>query len=121
MFVGCWIRKLEILQNICYNQQKCKEEVIMLAIKIDNPEIESRFRKLAKKNKKAIHELASDALKLYLDVYKNDELVYAKKDPLKNIHKVDFQDDGEDLSNVELYSRTKDSAKYIHKLRRKIK
>lgn len=52
MFVGCWIRKLEILQNICYNQQKCKEEVIMLAIKIDNPEIESRFRKLAKKTKK---------------------------------------------------------------------
>lgn len=93
----------------------------MLAIKIDNPEIEDRFRKIAKQSKKALHELANEALKMYLDRCKNEEIVFAKKDPMKNIQKVAYEDDGEDLSNVELYAHIKDSAEYIHTLRRKTK
>lgn len=42
----------------------------MLAIKIDNPEIENRFKEYAKQNKKAVGELASEALKMFLDTNK---------------------------------------------------
>ncbi|MGM0520401.1 MAG: hypothetical protein ACQERD_12265, partial [Campylobacterota bacterium] len=79
----------------------------MLAIKIDNPEIENRFKEYAEQNKKAVEELASDALKMFLDMKKqDDELIYTKKDPMKHLHKIeyDYEDDGEDLSDVKLYS-----------------
>lgn len=39
----------------------------MLAIKIDNPEIENRFKQYSKQNKKTVEDLVSDALKLFLD------------------------------------------------------
>jgi|GEM_PF-920544 len=91
----------------------------MLAIKIDNPEIENRFKQYAKQQKKAVEELISDALKMFLDMHKkDDELVYVKKDPMKHIHKVEYEDDGEDLSDVKLYGRVEDSALYVHNLRR---
>ena len=91
----------------------------MLAIKIDDPEIENRFKQYAKKNKKAVEDLASEALKMFLDMHKkDDELVYTKKDPLKHLHKINYEDDGEDLSEVTPYGHVEDSALYIHDLRR---
>ena len=91
----------------------------MLAIKIDDPEIENRFKQYAKKNKKAVEDLASEALKMFLDMHKkDDELVYTKKDPLKHLHKINYEDDGEDLSEVTPYGHVEDSALYIHELRR---
>ena len=91
----------------------------MLAIEINNPEIENRFKQYAKKNKKAVEDLASEALKLFSDMHKkDDELVYTKKDPMKHQHKVAYEDDGEDLSDVKPYSHVEDSALYIHNLRR---
>ncbi len=42
----------------------------MLAIKIDNPEIETRFKQYAKQHKKAVEDLASEALKMFLDTNK---------------------------------------------------
>lgn len=45
----------------------------MLAIKIDNPEIETRFKQYAKQHKKAVEELASEALKMFLDTNKTIE------------------------------------------------
>ena len=42
----------------------------MLAIKIDNPEIETRFKQYAKQHKKAVEDLASEALKIFLDTNK---------------------------------------------------
>ena len=93
----------------------------MLAIKIDNPEIENRFKQYSKQNKKTVEDLVSDALKLFLDKNKkNDELIYTKKDPLKHLHKIeyDYKDDREDLSDVRLYSHVDDVAKYVHDLRR---
>ena len=42
----------------------------MLAIKIDNPEIENKFKQYAAQNKKAVDELVSDALKMFLDMQK---------------------------------------------------
>lgn len=93
----------------------------MLAIKIDNPEIENRFKQYASQNKKAVEELVSDALKMFLDMKKqDDELIYTKKDPMKHLHKIEYayEDDGEDLSDVKLYSHVDDVAQYVHNLRR---
>lgn len=92
----------------------------MLAIKIDNPEIENRFKEYAKQQQKAIEDVVSEAMKLFLDTHKKyDKIVYTKKDPMQHIQKVKYEDDGEDLSDVKPYSHIEDSAKYIHDLRRK--
>lgn len=92
----------------------------MLAIKIDNPEIENRFKEYAMDHKKTIEALASDALQVFLDMQKKDDtLVYTKKDPMKHLHKIEYDyDDGEDLSDVKLYSDVDDVAQYVHDLRR---
>ena len=92
----------------------------MLAIKIDNTDIENRFKEYAKQHKKAIEDVVSDAMKLFLDINKKDDkLVYTKRDPMKYIHKIEYEyDDDEDLSDVIPYSHIEDSAKYIHDLRR---
>ncbi|MEA1892107.1 MAG: hypothetical protein U9N33_05275 [Campylobacterota bacterium] len=91
----------------------------MLAIKIDNPEIENRIKQYAIQNKKAIEELTSDALKIFLDMKKkDDEITYTKKDPMKHLHKKEYAYDDEDLSEVELYSYIDDVAEYVHNLRR---
>ena len=91
----------------------------MLAIKIDNPEIENRFKEYAKKQKKSLEDLVSEAMNVFLDINKNDDkLLYTKKDPMKHLHVIQYEDDGEDLSDVQLYSRVEDAAKYVHNLRR---
>ncbi len=91
----------------------------MLAIKIDNPDIESQFKKYATQHKKAIEEVVSDALKLFLETHKKDDtIVYTKKDPMKHLHEIKYEDDGEDLSDVKPYSHVEDSAVYVHNLRR---
>jgi hypothetical protein len=91
----------------------------MLAIKIDNPEIENKFKQYAKKQKKSLEDVVSEAMKLFLDMNtKNDELIYVKKDPMKHLHKVEYEDDGEDLSDVKPYSHVENSALYVHNLRR---
>ncbi|DAB28938.1 MAG TPA: hypothetical protein CFH84_12250 [Sulfurimonas sp. UBA12504] len=93
----------------------------MLAIKIDNPEIENKFKEYAKKQKKSLEDLVSDALKLFLDLHKkDDELIYAKKDPMKHLHKIKYDYDEEFCDEVAL-THIEDSAKYIHDLRRKRK
>ena len=91
----------------------------MLAIKIDNPEIENRFKEYAKKQKKSLEDLVSEAMNLFLDINKKDDkLLYTKKDPMKHLHTIQYEDDGEDLSDVQPYSRVEDAEKYVHSLRR---
>jgi hypothetical protein len=93
----------------------------MLAINIDNPEIENRFKQYAKQHKKAVEELASEALKMFLELNKkDDELIYTKKDPMNHLHKINYkyEDDGEDLSDVKPFSHIDDVAKYVHDIRR---
>jgi len=94
----------------------------MLAIKIDNPDIENRFKEYAKQQKKAIEDVVSDAMKLFLDIHaQEDKLIFIKKDPKKHMREIRYEDDGEDLSDVKLFSHVEDSALYIHKLRREKK
>lgn len=91
----------------------------MLAIKIDNPEIENKFKQYAKQQKKAVEDLVSDALKMFLDMHKkDDELVYVKKDPMKHIRKIEYKYD-EELCDEAALTHIEDSAGYIHDLRRK--
>ncbi len=91
----------------------------MLAIKIDNPEMENKFKEYAKQQKRAIEDVVSEAMKLFLDTHKQDnKIVYIKKDPMQYIQKVEYEDDGEDLNDVKPYSHIEDSAQYMHNLRR---
>jgi len=91
----------------------------MLAIKIDNIELEKKIFKYAKLKEKKVEEITIEAIKQFLDKQtKKDEIVYTKRDPMKYIHKIKYEDDGEDLSDIQPYSHIEDSAKYIHDLRR---
>ena len=91
----------------------------MLAIKIDNPEIEKKFFEYAKLKKKKIEEVVVEAMKQFLDKQtEEDEIVYIKKDPMKHIRKPSYEYD-EDLCDDVALTHITDSAKYIHDLRRK--
>lgn len=91
----------------------------MLAIKIDNPEIENRFKQYAKQTKKSLEDVVGDALKSFLDTQRLDEeLIYTKKDPLKHLKKIERNYDDSLCDEVAL-THIKDSAEYVHELRRK--
>ena len=50
-------------------------------------------------------------MKLFIDTHtKEDKLIYTKKDPIKYLDKIKYQDDNEDLSDVRLFSHIEDSA-----------
>jgi hypothetical protein len=90
----------------------------MLAVKIDNPDMENQFKHYAMKHKKTIEDVISDAMKLFLSMQKKDDkLVYTKKDPMQYIHKIEYEYD--DLCDDVALTHIEDSAKYIHDLRRK--
>ena len=91
----------------------------MLAVNIDNPEIENRFKQYAKKQKKSLEDVVSEAMKYFLEMHKKDDaLVYVKKDPMKHLRELKYEDDGENLDDVKLYSHVEDSASYVHNLRK---
>lgn len=93
----------------------------MLAVKIDNPDMENKFKHYAIQHKKTIEDVISDAMKLFLDMQKKDDiLVYTKKDPMKHIHKIEYEYD-DDLCDDVALTHIEDSAKYIHDLRRQKK
>ena len=89
----------------------------MLTITLNNPEIEEKIFEFVKTKKKKIDEVIADILKEFLENKKEDKLVYEKKDPYKHIKKISYEYD-EDLSDVIPYSHIKDSAEYVHNLRR---
>ncbi len=91
----------------------------MLTFKIENEELENKFLEFAKQQKRAVEDVAIDAMKYFMSMQKEDKLVYTKKDPLKYLHKIEREYDDEDLSDVKPYSHIEDSAQYIHDLRRK--
>ncbi len=90
----------------------------MLAVKIDNPEVEKNLNAYIKSQKKSINEVLNEAIELFLDINIKEQSKYSKKDPFENLHRVDFVDDNEDLSDIELFKHIKDPAKYISDLRK---
>jgi len=89
----------------------------MLAIKIDNQEFENRFLEFSKTQKESIENIALQAIKYFMDLEREDQLVYIKKDPLKHIHKIQ-RDYDEDMCDEVALTHIQDSANYIHDLRR---
>jgi len=91
----------------------------MLAIKINNPEIESKVKEYAKEQKRAVEDLVSDALKMFIDLKKKDnKLVYIKKDPKNHLHQINHNFDNE-LCNETALNHIENSAQFVHDLRRK--
>ena len=86
-----------------------------ITLKIDNPNIEEQLREFIKEQK----EITLEALNHFINSFqKREKLVYKKRDPRKYSSKIEYIDDGEDLSDVKPYAHIKDSGKYIHDLRR---
>ena len=90
----------------------------MLTVKIENQELENNFLEFAKNHKRAVEDVVVDAMKYFMNMQNKDKLVYQKKDPLKHLHKIKYEYDNEDLSDVKPYDHIEDSAKYIHNLRK---
>jgi len=91
----------------------------MLAIKIDNPEIEQRFEEYIKTQKKSHKEVVSEAMKFFLDTHsKDDGPEYIKRDPTKHLHTVKRSYEDKFCDDIAL-THIEDSAQYIHNLRRK--
>ncbi len=65
-----------------------------------------------------MEDVVLDAMKYFINMQKEDKLVYTKKDPLKHLHKISREFD-EDLCDDTALTHIEDSAQYIHDLRRK--
>ncbi|MBL0708567.1 MAG: hypothetical protein JJW00_05940 [Sulfurimonas sp.] len=91
----------------------------MLAIKIDNYDIEKKFFEYTKFKKQKIDEIVIEVMTQFLDKQKMpDDIVYTKKDPIKYMRKISYKYD-EELCDKTALTHITDSAKYIHDLRRK--
>ena len=89
----------------------------MLAIQIDNKDLEKSFLEFAKNQKKSVEKLMSDAIKFFLEHQKQDRLKYPQKDISKHIKKISRDYDEDDCADKAL-THIKNSADFIHKLRR---
>jgi len=57
----------------------------MLTLKIENSELENKFIEFAKSQKKAVEEVAVDAMTYFMSMKKESKgITYTKKDPLKH-------------------------------------
>ena len=90
----------------------------MISVTINNIELEQKFKQYAHIYNKSINELTQEALNFFLSFLENNKnLKYKEKDPLKNIEYFEKKE-YEDLSDIELFVHIKNSAEYIHNLRR---
>ena len=87
-----------------------------ITLKIDNPNIEEQLREFIKEQK----EITLEALNNFINSFqKRESLVYKKRDPRKYSSKIEYIDEeNEDLRDVKPYTHVKDSAEYVHNLRR---
>jgi len=95
----------------------------MLTFKIEDKEFETKFLEYVKVKKQTIEDVALDAINKLIDTSKK-KLVYKVKDPLKHLHKVNYnydEDISDGLDDVKPYNHIENSAVYVHNLRRKKK
>ena len=88
----------------------------MLALQIDNAEIESVFVDKFKSNKKEFIDFIAKNLEQFKS---KKNLQYTKKNPMEHIQTISYIDDSENLNDVKPYSHIENSAQYIHDIRRK--
>jgi len=88
-------------------------------LNIENRELE---KQLMEESKKKGQKLATIILDFLEKNYLRDELPplqYKKLDPLKHMKKIEYLiDESEDLSDVKLFEKVKDSAEYIKQKRK---
>ena len=90
----------------------------MLAIQINNPNLENQFLEYAKQQQKSIEELVNEAINFFIKYKKDENIKYNKKNPMENLHKIKYKSFDDDLDDVKLFQDIEDSAEFIHKLRR---
>jgi len=87
-----------------------------ITLKIDNPDIEKELTLFIKEQKEVTLEVLSSFINTF---QKKKPIAFQKKDPNKYRRVIKYlEDDNENLDDVKPYSHIKDSAKYIHDLRR---
>jgi hypothetical protein len=88
----------------------------MLAIQINNQELENSFLEFAKTQKQSIENIASEAIKYFISQKNRHDTTYTKKDVSKHIRKIqrDYTDVSEDIALTHIDN----SAEFIHNLRR---
>ena len=88
-----------------------------ITLKIENADTEKKLKQFIKNRQ----EVSVDALRSFLNSFQTEKpLSFKKKDPKNHSHTIEYSDDShDDLSDVMPYTHIKDSAAYIHELRRK--
>ncbi len=89
----------------------------MLAIKIDNKDLENSFLEFAKDKKDTLDNLVCEAIKYFLETKGKKQINYQKKDIKNHIKKISRKYD-ETLCKDKSLSHIEDSAEFIHNLRR---
>ena len=85
-----------------------------ITLKIDNPDTEKQLKAFVQEQK----EVTIEALKNFFDSFgKKDRLTYTKKDPKKHSRIIKREYNPDEVDDVALL-HIKDSAKYVHDLRR---
>ena len=91
---------------------------MIITIKIDNPNLEQKLREFVKQQKQDLEEITIEALNNFIDkFYQKKKFDFKKKDPRKHSRIIKRDYNEKDVDKVALLD-IKDSAKYIHNLRR---
>ena len=102
---------------MCYNKAKIKGEEMTITLKIDNIETEDKLKRFVKEQQ----EITLESLKCFLNSFQSKEkketFEFEKRDPRKYSKIIKREYNQEDVSDTALL-HIKDSAKYVHNLRR---
>jgi len=89
----------------------------MIVLEIDDKKLEEQIKNFITTQKKDLKEFTKEAFERFFEKFSSSDINYQKLDPNKHIKKIDYPD-VEDL-DADPYSKIKDSAEYVKKLRRK--
>jgi len=90
-------------------------------IKIDNPDLEQKLTEFVKQQKQDLEEITIEALNNFIEIfYQKKKFNFTKKDPRKHSRIIKRDYNEKDVDKIALL-HIKDSAKYIHNLRREKK
>jgi hypothetical protein len=92
----------------------------MLAIKIDNKDLETSFLEFANKQKESLENLASEAIRYFIAQKNKQTVNYQKKDISNYLKPITRKYDENYCDDIAL-THINDSAKYIHDTRRDTK
>jgi len=91
---------------------------MVITIKIDNPDLEQKLIEFVKQQKQDLEEITIEALNNFIDVFhQKKKFDFKKKDPQKLSRIIQRDYNEENVDEVALL-HIKDSAQYVHDLRR---